>query len=368
MTIKLVTRSQWGAKPSKGSLTYIAETRGVKVHYEGTFVPKSLAEADQHSKCDDRMRDIQASHLANTQENYSDIAYNYVVCPHGYVYEGRGVHRKTGANGNQYLNVQDYAVCAMLGNSGLVYAPDVQLSGIVDAIELLRSQGDAGKWVGGHRDGHPTACPGDPLYAWVKAGAKRPEGGDSPQGGQGPQIPSDETGKIARYQVSIGGLKYGYGAEGTHVSQVGKRLVSLGFGKHYKSGPGPKWTDADTLNYSDYQKSLGYKGTAPHQEADGVPGETTLKRLLGAIPTKTPTPPKFPGRAYFRPGEKNKYVTLLGQQLVKKGYGSYYKVGPGPEWGDADEKATAAFQRNHKDLAGDADGYPGPLTWKILFS
>lgn len=367
MSIKLVTRSQWGARPSNGSLTYIASTRGVKVHYEGTYVPKSLANADQHSLCDNRMRDIQASHLNHPTENYTDIAYNYVVCPHGYVYEGRGYHKKTGANGSQYLNQQDYAVCAMLGASGLVYPTDAQLSGIVDAIHLLQDKGDAGNWVGGHRDGHPTACPGQPLYDWVKTGAKSP-GGDSPQGGTGPEIPSDETGTIARYRVSINGLKYGYGAEGAHITKVGQALVAKGFGKHYQVGPDPTWSDADTKNYQDYQLSLGYEGTAPHQDADGVPGETTLKKLLGTLPAKAASAPKFPGREYFRPGEKNRYVTLLGQQLVKKGYGSYYKVGPGPSWGGADKKATAAFQRNHKDLAGDADGYPGPLTWKILFS
>lgn len=365
--MKLVTRSAWGARPSKYTLAYIGSTRGVKVHYEGTYVPKSLANPDQHSKCDDRMRDIQASHLANTQENYSDIAYNYVVCPHGYVYEGRGYHKKTGANGTAALNAQDYAVCAMVGSSGLVYPTDAQLNGIVDAIELLRDKGDAGNWVGGHRDGYATACPGEPLYKWVHDGAERP-GGGSPQGGISEQIPSDPTGTIARYKVRINGLEYGYGAVGSHVTEVGQALVKKGFGKHYKSGPGPNWTDADTKNYQDYQLSLGYKGTAPHQDADGVPGEVTLKKLLGTLPAKAATAPKFPGREYFKPGEKNKYVTLLGQQLVKKGYGSYYKVGPGPSWSTADKNAVAAFQRNHKDLAGDADGYPGPLTWKILFS
>lgn len=365
--MKLVSRSAWGARSSKYTLAYIGSTRGVKVHYEGTYVPKSLANADQHSKCDDRMRDIQASHLNHPTEDYSDIAYNFVVCPHGYVYEGRGLHKKTGANGNQYLNGQDYAVCAMLGASGLVIPPDAMLNGIVDAIHLLQNKGGAGNWVGGHRDGHPTKCPGDPLYNWVKTGAKAPGGTGTQTGGQTP-IPADETGTIARYKVRINGLEYGYGAKGDHVTKVGQALVKAGFGKHYKVGPGPTWSDADTLNYSDYQKSLGYKGAAPHQDADGVPGEVTLKRLLGTLPAKAATSPKFPGREYFRPGEKNKYVTLLGQQLVKKGYGSYYKVGPGPSWGEADRKATAAFQRNHRDLAGDADGYPGPLTWKILFS
>lgn len=366
--MKLVTRQAWGARPSKGSLTRISNLRGVKVHYEGTYVPKSLA--DSHGQCAGRMRAIQASHLANKVENYSDIAYNFVVCPHGYVFEGRGLGYKTGANGNQALNKKDYSVMGMLGNSGLVQPPAAMLGGIIDAINLCRKQGDAGSWVGGHKDGFPTACPGEHLYAWVKAGIPRLDPSDDPgedtQTGGSKPVPT--TPKVARYQVSIGGLKYGYGANGAHVTKVGQALVKKGFGKHYKSGPGPEWTDADTKNYSDYQRSLGYTGTSPHQAADGVPGEPSLKKLLGTVPKKAATAPAFPGREYFRQGEKNKYVTLLGQQLVKKGYGKFYTVGPGPSWGEADRKNVRAFQLAHNSLKGDADGYPGPQTWKILFS
>ncbi|MEV6124367.1 N-acetylmuramoyl-L-alanine amidase, partial [Streptomyces sp. NPDC052077] len=118
--MKLVPRAAWGARPSRYDLAYIASTEGVKIHYEGTYVPKSLGSPDAHGACAGRMRDLQASHLANRSENYSDIAYNVVVCPHGYCFEGRGLHRKTGANGNSRLNAEDYAVCAMLGASGLV--------------------------------------------------------------------------------------------------------------------------------------------------------------------------------------------------------------------------------------------------------
>ncbi|MFJ8474189.1 peptidoglycan-binding protein [Kitasatospora sp. NPDC094011] len=84
----------------------------------------------------------------------------------------------------------------------------------------------------------------------------------------------------ARYQTTINGLQYGYGAQGDQVTEVGQALVARGFGSHYRSGPGPDWTDADTENYADYQASLGYSGTA----ADGVPGPESLQRLLGTLP------------------------------------------------------------------------------------
>jgi hypothetical protein len=97
--VKFVSRKAWGAKPSRYDLVRISSTLGVKVHYEGTEVPADLV--DHHERCDDRVRAIQASHLANDVEDYSDIAYNAVVCPHGSVYEGRGAHYRTAANGTR---------------------------------------------------------------------------------------------------------------------------------------------------------------------------------------------------------------------------------------------------------------------------
>ncbi|MDQ0829548.1 hypothetical protein QF032_001392 [Streptomyces achromogenes] len=362
--MKLIVRSAWGARPSRYDLVYIAGTEGVKIHYEGTYVPKSLAAADAHGSCPGHVRDIQASHLANTKEDYSDIAYNAMVCPHGSVFEGRGLHRKTGANGNQPLNAKDYAVCAMLGDSGLVQPTNAMLDGLVDAVQWLRSGGGAGGEILGHRDGYATSCPGDPLYAWVKAGAHRPDG--TPPGGAG------GGSSIARYQVVINELAYGYGAEGAHVTAVGRALVAAGFGRHYTEGPGPRWTDADTRCFSDFQVSLGYRGTAPHEDADGVPGPVSLQKLLGHLPGKAPSKvPVFPGRSAFVLGKSNPAVTTLDGGLVRKGYARHHAGAtytPGPLFSENTRLNVADFQRATPALAGDADGYPGPLTWKLLLS
>ncbi|MFJ2735513.1 peptidoglycan-binding protein [Streptomyces sp. NPDC087317] len=369
--MKLVTRAGWGARPSRYDLAYIASTKGTKVHYEGTYVPKSLADPGAHGSCAGHVRDIQASHLANTKENYSDIAYSALVCPHGYTFEGRGLHRQTGANGDQALNKAHYAVCAILGDSGLVVPTDAMLDGLVDAIGWLRNGGDAGQEVLGHRDGYATACPGDPLYAWVKAGAKRPDG-TAPEGGTSTPVPS--SGGIARYQVVINDLPYGYGARGPHVAEVGRALVKAGFGKHYRVGPSEEWTDADTRNVSDFQQSMGFKGTAPHQDADGVPGPVSLQRLLGHLPGKTvkaSVVPPFPGRSAFILGKSHPAVTTLDGGLVRKGYTRHHAgkaYTPGPLFSENCRRNVADFQRATPALAGDADGYPGPETWKRLFS
>lgn len=76
----------------------------------------------------------------------------------------------------------------------------------------------------------------------------------------------------------------------------------------------------------------------------------------------------FPGAGYFGTGKSNKWVTLLGVALVSRGYGRYYREGPGPTWGSADQQATAAFQRDQGWSGANADGIPGPTTWSRLFS
>ncbi|MDX5569849.1 peptidoglycan-binding protein, partial [Streptomyces sp. ID05-04B] len=58
-----------------------------------------------------------------------------------------------------------------------------------------------------------------------------------------------------------------------------------------------------------------------------------------------PRVPAYPGRGVFRPGAQNVYVTQLGRQLVKKGFGGRYARGPGPRWGETDRRAVESFQR-----------------------
>ncbi|MFJ1648027.1 peptidoglycan-binding protein [Streptomyces sp. NPDC088258] len=138
------------------------------------------------------------------------------------------------------------------------------------------------------------------------------------------------------------------GPSGSYEVVRGDTLSAIG----RKFGVG--WQDLATAN--------GIK--APYTIAPGqkltIPGATATPR--------PPAAPRFPGRQYFKSGANNKYVTQLGQQLVKRGYGQHYTVGPGPRWGDADRRNVEAFQRAQGWTGTDADGYPGPETWKRLFA
>lgn len=262
--MKLITRAQLGwpasAAPAQSS------TKGVKVHYEGAPVSTKLL--TDHNACVAEWKAIRKSHLANKVENYSDVAYNYAACPHGYLLEGRGLRKRTGANGNQALNVAHYAIVGLVGSSGLTEPTAAMLGAIRDGIELLRKNG-AGSEIKGHRDGFATACPGGPLYAWVQKGAPRPGGGTTPKPGPKPKY---EPFPGASFFMS--GTRPALGKKSAVFTAMGGRLVAVGCGK-YKVGPGPTLGQADVDSYEAFQRSLGYTGA----DAKWPPGPTSWDKL-----------------------------------------------------------------------------------------
>lgn len=155
----LVTREQWGARPPAGSINTIsAHPLGVAVHYEAVNVGNAT-----HVTCEQRVREIQSFHMG--LRGWSDIAYNYLACQHGYLYEGRGTGKGSAANGTTQANLDYYAVCGLIGPTDV---PTPQLvTAIGDGINLCRAA-SAGNLVVGHRDLFATACPGAALYKLVQ--------------------------------------------------------------------------------------------------------------------------------------------------------------------------------------------------------
>lgn len=203
---------------------------------------------------------------------------------------------------------------------------------------------------------------------------------------------------------------FGPGANNAFVTRLGQMLVARGGKRFYTEGPGPLWGASDRRATEAFQRAQGWTGSA----ADGLPGAQTWNLLvrgtgkdippasgttggLTAAPATPPQPaaqtaaaplpapgapaaptvaaqagwvrvPAFPGRVYFRPGQSSAYVTELGRQLLRRGFGRYYTSGPGPRWSEADRRNVEAFQRAQGWRGGAADGYPGPETWRRLFS
>jgi hypothetical protein len=165
MSLRYVTRAQWGARPFRpGGNRFTPPITGVTIHWEGPAVGTRT-----HDRCPALVRQIQAFHMDS--RGWTDIAYNLAVCPHGYVFEGRGRDRGNGANGDD-SNATRYSVCALVGTGDP--QPASLLAGLADAVNLARSWG-AGPSVDGHRDHQSTLCPGDDLYRWVKAGVPVPK-------------------------------------------------------------------------------------------------------------------------------------------------------------------------------------------------
>ncbi|NEA39255.1 C40 family peptidase, partial [Streptomyces sp. SID11385] len=107
------------------------------------------------------------------------------------------------------------------------------------------------------------------------------------------------------------------------------------------------WADAAHTKYTAYEQTPPHtrRQTTPYaywtDSSEYVPYRP--KNLAGG--SGGPQSHAFPGTAAFGPGKAGARVTRLGELLVARGAGRYYKIGPGPRWTEADRRATAAFQR-----------------------
>lgn len=169
--MRFVTRAEWGARSASTS-TDITPA-GVAVHWEGPHIGTF-----PHSSCAALVRGIQAYHMDTN--GWADVAYSAIACPHGYIFEGRGPGHRTAANGTDDGNQRFYAVC-FLGGEGDDFTAEARQA-INDAIDWL-----GGGEIVGHRDLTSTACPGDEISAWVRAGHPSP-GGTTPA----PPPPTEE--------------------------------------------------------------------------------------------------------------------------------------------------------------------------------
>ncbi|MFE3737410.1 peptidoglycan-binding protein [Streptomyces sp. NPDC059134] len=187
--------------------------------------------------------------------------------------------------------------------------------------------------------------------------------------GKGP-----ETGTGSTPAAYPGARLFGPGADNKYVTQLGRMLVERGGKRFYARGPGSRWGEADRRATQAFQLAQGWSGAA----ADGLPGPGTWRYLVkglgknipsgGTAKPPAPKTPAFPGRTYFRPGASNPYVLQIGRQLVKRGFGRHYTTGPGPQWTEVDRRNVEAFQRAQGWRGAEADGYPGPATWRRLFA
>ena len=165
--MKIVTRQEWGARPARHSVPLAATAiRELVFHYSGM----DADEQSDHANCASRVRGIQRFHMDDPERQWSDIAYSWVVCKHGYVFEGRGWNVRTAATGN--ANSFTLA-CCFLGDDS-AGRDDVTRAGrkaLVDVARAFRARYPHMRRFAGHRDHMSTPCPGDEIHRYVTSSA-----------------------------------------------------------------------------------------------------------------------------------------------------------------------------------------------------
>lgn len=149
-----VSRAGWGARPPKYVNQITQPVEGIFVHYRGP----GGAPSDEKAA----LRQDQAYHM--DVKGWSDIAYSWAVGNTGTIYELRGWGVRGGHTAD--WNNRSHAVLWIGGDEG------TPSSAALDSIATVRAEHRAryGGWVKGHRDVNPTSCPGDRLYAHLRAG------------------------------------------------------------------------------------------------------------------------------------------------------------------------------------------------------
>ncbi|MFI5985821.1 peptidoglycan-binding protein [Streptomyces sp. NPDC051555] len=144
------------------------------------------------------------------------------------------------------------------------------------------------------------------------------------------------------------------------------------------------WVDESRTHYIAYEQTRPYtrKLATPYgywnnatkylpYRYNGLTGAPAVTPVPPATPVTLPVPKPtvdapYPGAEKFGPGANNAYVTQLGRMLGERGGARFYPQGAGPQWTDSDRLATEAFQRAQGWTGEEADGLPGPQTWKLL--
>ena len=164
--MKIISRAQWGAASWRGTPYSVALSRRTEffVHYHGG--------PPRHDRGNANAKEIEGIHLNN---GWSGVGYNFIVGQDGAVREGRGWNL-VGAHCPGH-NTSGIGVYVAVGQGQ--QPTDAAKRAVCDLYDEACRKTGRTLAKKGHRDGLSTECPGDILYAWVKAGMPRPGGAPS---------------------------------------------------------------------------------------------------------------------------------------------------------------------------------------------
>lgn len=166
--VPLITRKAWGARrPTSTTPLPVKDAKGVALHYSASHAPAS------HSACAASVRAIQNMHMDDN--DWNDVAYSHIFCIHGYAFQCRGIGKRTAANGSNKGNNEYYAIC-VLGTDNKDRAditPKLRWS-LTRGFYWYDTHIPGGARFRPHSDFFATACPGDELRAFLRAGGWKP--------------------------------------------------------------------------------------------------------------------------------------------------------------------------------------------------
>lgn len=165
--MKFVTRAQTGLRApkrvSRGTLS-----KPSTGHWNGPTVTVGGSPIFDHKYCAGLWRGIQAFHMDS--RGWNDIAYNFGICQHGYIYEGRGLNVWNGANGTNEGNQTSHAIMMMAGAGNPFNV--VEKAAFRDCVKYVDERTAAPYAAIGHRDHKSTECPGGARYDWIRGGMR----------------------------------------------------------------------------------------------------------------------------------------------------------------------------------------------------
>lgn len=208
--MRLTTRAALGWPPTRAARA--TPTKGLVIHYDGSV--QGLA-GKSHGECVAYWKRTRSFHMGSSR-GWADIGYSFGACPHGEVFEGRGMHHVQAAQPGG--NSTWYSVTLMSGPGER--PTDAQVDAVRQLRRWLMGQGVAGA-VKGHRDFYSTSCPGDVLYRMVRDGTfTRSPGG----GGQEDDMPTAKEIADAVYEKFSHEVAAGVWAEREGILAAGQKI------------------------------------------------------------------------------------------------------------------------------------------------